>query len=190
LHAQETVQAHGASSAAAGVPRAILSAIPQAAGEAATGGLIAIVARVELVEQGSATLLRLCSLVQVHNSTQMRIDIATVSPVGTRSARRSPNPREHPSSFTADRSSDAEPFTTSNPHVLEVGVTSSIPITRLGHGFVIRPTAPGITSEPTVWRQNSSVGSSDAELFAGADAGRTVREPGFQGQDHLGFKLV
>ena len=91
-------------------------------------GLSALVTRVELTEEGSSTLLRLCSLVQVINATQVTLDIAMKRPG------RASQGAEHALSGAAGQA-----FTADAPYALEVGGSVSVPVVKLDQGLQVRP---------------------------------------------------
>ena len=158
------------------------------------GGLSAIVTRVELSEQGSSTVLRLCSLVQVYNGTALSLDIGMKKPIAklTTTAREGPKSahaamrggeRWPPSTSGGYQTGslgslqlhlDAEPFTTAEPHLLDVNATVSVPVTRLEQGLLLRPTlalmgAP-LSERSVVGRERTVGGGSCGIGFAGSAA--------------------
>lgn len=125
------VSSLGASIVPLRVPPQARKAAGHAAGESATpkaiganplegmAGLSALVTRVELTQEGSSTLLRLCSLVQVHNATDQPLDIglkkASVQTPSRHSQREPPLPPDV--TIAAEMTAAEGFFTTANPHV-------------------------------------------------------------------------
>ena len=125
-------------------------------------GLSALVSRVELTEEGSSTLLRLCSLVQVHNATDHSIDI------GLKVASSYATSRHGPQDLASKLAAAQDTFTQKSPHVLGSGETVSVPATRLEQGLVMRPNswdtpgsgeaeAEGGHGAPYMWASRDSV---------------------------------
>ena len=140
--------------------------IRRASANAETAGLSAVVTRVELTEEGSATLLRLCSLVLVVNATEVQLQ------VGMRKALRTSSSDARETELATSPSSAApavEPkFTLTHPHVLEVGGSVSIPVTMLEHGLQMRPArnaVAGVTVE-----DGGSASGRDASVVSGVDS--------------------